>query len=370
MREIQGSLGRYLITSDQPYKYGRICLVYKARSESGTECCLKMFRQTPRVDGERLEESEFLRERSAQTKLHHPHILRLLDYGTAGESPFLVYPFCDGGNLRERLVGRDYLPRAEALRVLEQLASAIDHAHAEGFIHGDIKPENVLFRSSSGSALLADFGMSRYAIFDTPSFGASTNELEFKGGGSLLYLSPEQLEAGVQSSLSDVYSFALIAFEVLVGQSPFHSKRTVFRRMKAKMEGVTDDPREINPGISAGTIAALELGLAVDPESRPRTAAEFVRILKGEEGGHAPLISKGTQSKSDLRPKEAQRHANLGPGNGVEGESRARRASFLPTWKNLSDKERIGFLAAVIAAAAGVAAAVIKIAPDLIAWLL
>src|SRR6476646_1082604 len=109
----------------------------------------------------------FLREIGIAARLSHPHLVPLIDSGDAGGLLYYVSSYMPGGSLRERLQRDGTLPVRDALRIAHELATALDYAHRAGFVHRDVKPENILF--ADGHALLADFGVARttYTADDT-----------------------------------------------------------------------------------------------------------------------------------------------------------------------------------------------------------
>ena len=109
---------------------------------------------TASVDAQR-----FLREVGIAAQLAHPHIVPLLDSGDAGGQLYLVTPYVTGGSLRARLVREGPLPLKDALRIAQEAGAGLDFAHRNGFVHRDVKPENILF--ADGHAVLADFGIAR-----------------------------------------------------------------------------------------------------------------------------------------------------------------------------------------------------------------
>ena len=149
---------------------------------------------------------------------------------------------------------------------------------------GDVKPENMLFSADRKEAFLSDFGMSNvFAVqerFSTMVPGPQ--------GGTTAYFSPEQISENQQTPLSDIYAFALTAFELLTGRLPFDPNLPTFKQMIAKVKGEVTDPRQFNPQISDHSRSALLAGLHVDPLRRPRSATQFCRLLaRGDETGHA-----------------------------------------------------------------------------------
>lgn len=277
---LQGRIGTYKIKGIRPFAFGRITVLFEATDQNGSSVCVKVFRGPPaNARGESLTE-EFLREISVHQRVRHPNILPILDFGNEeGKEPrlFLVLPFCRGGNLRELMKEKDFLPPAEALPILGQVGSAIDHAHGCGVIHGDIKPENILLSGDRSYVYLTDFGISKYFAIEE----RISTAVPSMAAGSTAYLSPEQIDEGSQSPRSDIYSFAVVAYELLTGSLPFDVRTGSYRQMQAKVSGNLIDPVVANPAISEGTRVALLQGLKVDRKERPRSAVDFCQMLGG-----------------------------------------------------------------------------------------
>ena len=224
----------------------------------------------------------FEREVLAQTNLKHLHILPVLDYGIRSQphgSPFVILPYCAGGSLRTLLRDRIFYPLPAVMPFLEQIAHALDFAHASGFIHGNVKPENILLSSDRKHAYLSDFGMSNvFAVqerFSTVVPGPQ--------GGTTAYFSPEQISENQQTPFSDIYAFAVTAYELVTGRLPFDQNLPTFRQMTAKVRGEIIDPLRFNPRMSTETKAALLSGLHLDPLKRPRSASELCRLLARQD---------------------------------------------------------------------------------------
>lgn len=177
---------------------------------------------------------------------------------------------CDH-DLRKILREQHFVPLATAIPILSQVAQAIDYTHASGVIHGDVKPENILFSAARSHVHLADFGTAHFFAFSE----AITTAPNFRGGGTTAYLSPEQLEAGQLTMRSDIYSFSVVAYELLTGDLPFDPTEPAYRQMTAKFSGHPRDPRTLNPSVPESVATALLQGLEVDPQKRPTTATEL-----------------------------------------------------------------------------------------------
>jgi serine/threonine protein kinase len=274
--EFPGKRGVLLLPDPTPFAYGRSSVLFRATGTDGADLCVKLF---PQVQGDTWDSvAAFEREVTAQSQLAHPHILPVVDYGLQSKphgNPFVVFPFCEAGSLRLLLRERRYHPPELALPILEQLASALDFAHASGYVHGDVKPENMLFSSGRARAFLSDFGMSNvFAVQER-----FTTAVQGPQGGTTAYFSPELISDNQLTPLSDIYAFALTAYELLTGRLPFDPNLPTFKQMMAKVRGEVTDPRRFNPQIGDHARDALLAALHVDPLQRPRSAIEFCRRL-------------------------------------------------------------------------------------------
>ena len=276
--ELVGRRSRYLLqSSGTPLAAGRLSNIYLARdSTDSTLVAVKRFHR--HVHEESLD--GYMRELALLSTLDHPNILRVLDQSDAsGVEPFLVLPYMEGGNLRTLLEGRAFCPPAVLFPLLRQVAAGVDYAHASGVIHGDIKPENILLGGAPRAAQLADFGVGRHFVVED-AVATSTRIVTRPTGVSSAYLSPEQLLKNESSPRSDLYSLALVAYELLTGRLPFDLRAPLFLQLKARVEGTLVPPREANAQLSESIAEALVRALGVDAARRPRTAVDFVRSLE------------------------------------------------------------------------------------------
>jgi serine/threonine protein kinase/tetratricopeptide (TPR) repeat protein len=215
----------------------------------------------------------FLREIGIAAQLSHPHIVPLIDSGESDGSLYYVSPYIAGGSLRDRLNREKKLPIDDALRIVTEIGAALDYAHRNGFVHRDVKPENILF--ADDHALLADFGIARVAS------SAADEPLTLSGLalGTPEYMSPEQ--AAGESDIGipgDVYGLACVFYEMLAGQPPF--KGATPRATMAKQ--VTEKPRPVRtlrPDAPTGFERVFERALAKNPAQRFSTVAQFCESL-------------------------------------------------------------------------------------------
>src|SRR2546426_1382680 len=161
-------------------------------------------------------EARFKQEIELAAHLQHPNILPVLSAGAKGDLLFYVMPFVSGESLRHRLTREGKLPVADAVRILHEMADALAYAHAEGVIHRDVKPENILLQG--GHAVLTDFGVAR-ALAESRSGGRLTDTGLALGTPG--YMSPEQA-AGERhvDARADVYALAVVGYEMLAGVPP------------------------------------------------------------------------------------------------------------------------------------------------------
>ena len=218
----------------------------------------------------------FLREIQIIARLNHPHILPLLDSGiiqAGGTHPYYVMPYVDGGSLRDRLARERQLPVDEAVRITQEIAAALGFAHEHGFVHRDVKPENILF--SGGQAVVADFGIAR--VIDA----ASANPLTETGLalGTPLYMSPEQASADPQlDGRTDVYALGCVLYEMLAGETP-HTGPTAQAIIARRMVEPAPRIRTVRDTVTDEMERAITKALARAPADRFRTAPEFADAL-------------------------------------------------------------------------------------------
>jgi len=259
---------------------GGMATVYLAEEKKhGRKVAIKVLR--PEITAA-LGSERFLREIGIAARLAHPHIVPLIDSGEAGGLLYYVQPHVPGGSLRERLTAERQLPLKDALRIAQEVGAGLDFAHRKGFVHRDVKPENILF--ADGHAVLADFGVARAccgAEEDMP--GAAARELVTEVGlavGTPEYMSPEQASGDIDlGTASDLYSLACVVYEMLAGEPPFTgaSPRVVMaKHVTERVRSV----RGVRPEVPVAVERALARAFEKDPEHRFGSTAEFVTALR------------------------------------------------------------------------------------------
>jgi serine/threonine-protein kinase len=218
----------------------------------------------------------FVREIEIAAPLSHPHILPLHDSGEADGLLYYVMPYVEGESLRERLDREGKLSLAETVRLVDEIASALNYAHEQGIVHRDVKPENIML--SAGRAVVADFGIGRALA------AAGGDRLTGTGFavGTPAYMSPEQAygDASIDAR-SDVYALGCVAYEMVSGHAPFEADTPQAVLAKQATETVPS-LRAIDPAIPLFVERAVERALAKQPADRFQTASEFAEALTSE----------------------------------------------------------------------------------------
>jgi len=258
--------------------HGGMAIVYAGRDEgTGEELVVKVLREEYARD-ERIRR-RFRREAGYAGSLEHPNIVRVLDSGEAGGLPYIVMEYVRGTDLRTQLAGRTPLDAAETIRILSQVAEALDAAHAAGLLHRDVKPGNVLIASGAGSqpsgrCYVTDFGLSKQPARDSRGL---TEPGEFVG--SVLYTAPEEILGEETDATVDVYSLGCVLYECLVGSPPFDGARAS-ELMQAHIEAQPPRPSKQRPGIPSDLDRVIRRALAKRPGDRYRSCRELIEAAR------------------------------------------------------------------------------------------
>ena len=229
----------------------------------------------------------FLREIGIAAKLHHPHILPLLDSGEGGGHLFYVMPLVEGTSLRDRLDREGELPVGEAARILMQLADALASAHGEGIVHRDVKPSNVLLKGRHG--LIADFGVAK-------ALEGESSELTTAGVtlGTPAYMAPEQASGESEvDHRTDIYALGAVGYELLTGQAPFAGSPQ--RVLLAKMSSLPTRPSDLRAAVPQGLSDVIMRCLEARPADRWQSAEELERALEPfltPSGAHSTISTR------------------------------------------------------------------------------
>lgn len=258
----QAFQGRYDV--EREIGKGGNARIYLARHPDGHRVALKILHPELLVS---VAADRFLREIQVTSQLSHPHIARLLDSGERDWLVFYVMTYAEGPTLREYLSQQQRLSVSEVTKLAGELLSALEHAHGHGFIHRDVKPENIVL--SPQGAILLDFGIAR-------AVSASGKDRLTRSGiavGTSTYMSPEQISALQEiDHRSDLYSLGCVLFECLAGQPPFANRNeaVVLQLHLTQQAPDVRGQRPDVPGVIATTIAKA---LGKTPEERWNSAS-------------------------------------------------------------------------------------------------
>jgi TolB-like protein len=229
-----------------------------------------------------------LREAHHSARLQHPFIATFFDGGMDDDRAWLAVEYVPGETLRTRL-GRGAMPLAEVVPLGIALLEALVHAHASGVLHRDLKPENVMIRPD-GHVKLLDFGLARAveARADTETVAQLTGV--GVAVGTVGYMPPEQLRGEAVDARADVFALGAVLFECLAGRAAFGGGSAVERISAVLSDQRPPLPARVPPGLSSLVTRAI----ARDPESRPPSAAAFLRELRDvSEYGDTAIVGAG-----------------------------------------------------------------------------
>ena len=211
---------------------------------------------------------KFLHEARIIALLEHPHIVRVLEFGVEGITPFLVMNYAKNGTLRQRYPKKSIIPRTNIISYTKQVADALQYAHDHGVIHRDIKPENMLL-DKNRQIQLSDFGLAVIA--------QNIDVAPRSSAGTTAYMAPEQL-LGQPCRASDQYALAIVVYEWLCGSVPFSgSEREVTIQ---HLYSLPPSLQSRMPDIATAIEQAIMKALAKDPQARFASVQEFALALE------------------------------------------------------------------------------------------
>ena len=294
--------GRYEIIDE--LGRGAMGVVYKARDpQIDRLVALKtVFLWGQEPDEEKEFRLRFMNEAQAAGRLHHSGIVAVFDVGENPENhdPFIVLEYVQGESLNRILAREKKLPLEPALKLVEEVADALDYAHAQGVIHRDIKPANILI-AQDGRAKIADFGIAKLnlAHFTVPG----------RVLGTPAYMAPEQLAGDAVDGRSDLFSLGVILYAMVTGHSPFqgNSATTVCFKV-ANREPIAASALDMT--LPPQLDAVISRAMAKDPKERYQRGSDFaddLRILR-----HSLSTSLSTTSRRRTSTTTGTRSALTG----------------------------------------------------------
>jgi serine/threonine-protein kinase PpkA len=286
--------------------HGGMSTVYLAEQESlGRKVALKVM--APALAADRSFGERFLREARTVAQLSHPNILAVYDIGSSGHSYYMAMEYVPGGDLKQRIRQGAISPE-QALAILKQIAKALGYAHQKGFVHRDVKPENILFRED-GTAVLTDFGIAKAVGSGTRMTGTGMTI------GTAHYMSPEQAQG--RSDLdgrSDLYSLGIVFYEMLTGQVPYDADNTVGIAMQHVQGPLPQIPAHL-----AGCQPLLDRLMAKYPDQRFADAQGLIAVL--EKGNLATSAAPTQILPARAIPQGAAGNSDRPPGQKSGGKT-------------------------------------------------
>jgi eukaryotic-like serine/threonine-protein kinase len=224
--------------------------------------------------------ARFEREARTVSALKHPHIVNVFDFGHIDGTYYMVMDYVEGRELGHVLEGGGRLPIEVALTLLQDVAAALDYAHEQGLVHRDVKPSNILLRTTTRpgvpwQAVLTDFGVAR--VVDSTTRLTGTGMI-----GTLDYLAPEQISTGSGvTHQADIYSLGIVAFQMLTGRLPFEGSAA--QVLFGHLHKPAPAARAIVASLPAAASDAISRALMKQPDQRFKSAGAFVQSMQWED---------------------------------------------------------------------------------------
>lgn len=298
--------GRYALL--EKLGEGGVAIVYRAQDTLlDRPVAVKILRQ--QLTGDPVFLDRFRREAQAAARLSHPNIISIYDVGQDGDQHYIVMELVDGMDLKAYIAAHGPLPVAQVLAIAEQVCAALDHAHQQGFVHRDIKPQNILV-ANAGQATpsrpllvkVADFGLARSVSAVTSSQGGLVL-------GTVHYISPEQASGDPATPASDIYALGVVLYEMVTGRLPFESDTPVGLALKHIQETPVA-PSRLNTALPPTIDTFILRALAKQPERRFASAADLGAAL----ASYRQFGEQATSQVQAVRPAPAAGTAAAKPG--------------------------------------------------------
>jgi serine/threonine protein kinase len=288
-QELDAALGgEYLLIREAPRAAGFSVFAARSRSDA-SEVEIKTVPASIFSGTAGVKESDL-----ASRRLQHPNIHPVVRAGTAGATFYWISPAIEGRTLRMRLSRGGRMDLRDSLTVLRDVSAALTHGHLHGVVHGGLTPDSVIL--SGGSALVSDLGIPE--VFTAlRRAGAHASALHPAAIEPLRYSSPEQSHGIAADARSDVYSWGVIAYEILGGRHPFAGRNTPRQMMAAHTD---EEPQPLLPGPVPVPTAVARLvmrALAKDPSKRPESAREILAVMTKEMLVPPPAPAAGSGQK-------------------------------------------------------------------------
>jgi serine/threonine protein kinase len=267
--EMLGRIGRYDI--ERLIGSGGMGIVFKGfDTELNRPVAIKVL--APSIAYHGGARQRFSREAKAAAAVVHEHVVPIYNVESSGELPYLVMHYAQGDSLQNRIDKKGSLELKEILRISQQIASGLAAAHAQGLVHRDVKPANVLLENGIERALISDFGLAQAA--DDASVSCSGFL-----AGTPQYMSPEQARGEKVNHLSDLFSLGSIMYTMCTGRTPFRGEST----LEVLQQVQSTEPKsilEINPDVPVWLVTLIERLMMKQSAARYQSATEVAQLLE------------------------------------------------------------------------------------------
>ncbi|HYC78010.1 MAG TPA: serine/threonine-protein kinase [Planctomycetota bacterium] len=235
----------------------------------------------------------FLKEARVVGRLNHPNVVQGFDAGAAGGVYYFAMEYCDGPTVLQILKRGGAVDEGRALKIVTQVARALDHAHEEGLVHRDVKPDNIMI-VEGGTAKLCDLGLAKDLSIESGSTADGATV------GTPNYISPEQARGdAVVDIRSDIYSLGATFYHLLTGVPPFDGPNPAVIMVKHLNEPPTP-PRHRRPELAPAVERIVLKMLAKNPRDRYQTPAALLRDLEAAAGGGASARSPAAPARAPV----------------------------------------------------------------------
>ena len=305
--------------------YKAVVVAQNGPVPAGTEVAVKVLRQELMHDPDLVR--RFKNESKAISLLNHPNIVKVYDVSVSDNLQYIVMEYVDGMTLREYLNERGgKLTSRETVHFISQILKALDHAHRNGVVHRDIKPQNIMLLDN-GQLRMMDFGIARVSRAENQLTGG-------KAMGSVHYISPEQAKGDETDRKSDIYSVGVMMYEMLSSKLPFDADDVV----EVALKQISDQPKslqELNPTIPRGLVEITEKAMAKLPANRYASAAEMLDALNAFVDNPAitfnyHYITEPVPEKAVNDPMNPKKEASAGKTAKKGKNAKKKRSAFLP----------------------------------------
>src|SRR5438132_3303966 len=271
---------------------GGMGTVYKGKHRlTGQIVAIKIV--SPHMTGNQVLLKRFEQEYMAAKQLNHPNIVKALEFGDAGSTPYLVMEFVDGQSLGKKIERDGKMAGRDAVKLIAQVAQGLHRAHKERLIHRDVKPDNILV-TPEGQAKLADLGLVKEVETDLNLTRTG------RGLGTPNFMAPEQFRnAKKADGRCDIYSLGATLYMMVTGDAPFKANGPLDSYMK-KIENDLTPPRRLVPALSERIDWAIQRAMSVDPETRPASCREFVEDLTGRSTRKLTAIEQSATGEKSV----------------------------------------------------------------------